>query len=163
MENVRRTAMGSLRLLGLIGQHLAAPIMSFGISYATAIAVLFFSGILHLGPHGFTVGCGVVGFCGVMMGARCLPTTTRRFGSICLLHLGLFYFYQYIGSWGPEVTDEGTTVNMYNTSLEQLIFLAFGGLTAVIVIWWTSSLEQVSRGPNPGDFTDKSFGPIQTK
>jgi hypothetical protein len=163
MENVRRTAMGSLRLLGLVCQHLAAPIMSFGISYATAIVMLLLSGFLHLGRHGFTVGCAVVGFCGVIMGARCLPAATRRYGSVGLLLLGLFYFYHYIGSWGPEVTDEGKTVDMYNTSLEQLIFLALGGLTAVIVIWWTAYLEQEPRSSNPGDFTNKSFGPIQTK
>jgi hypothetical protein len=33
-------------------------------------------------------------------------------------------------------------VDASRTSLEQLIFLALGGLTAVIVIWWLSYLER---------------------
>jgi hypothetical protein len=130
MGTVRNPAMGSLKLLGFIAQHLAAPVVAFGISYAAVFAVLFVTAILHLGPRGFTVGCGFVGFCGVMMGAHCLPPITRRFGSISLLLLGLFYFHHYIAPWGPEMTDEGKVV-----SFEQIIFLALGGLAAVVVIW----------------------------
>jgi len=142
MGTMRHPVMGSLKLLGLIGQHLAAPLVAFGISYAAAFAVLLFTAPFHLGPRAFTVGCAVVGFCGVIMGARCLPTTTRRFGSIVLLLLGLLYFHRYVAIWGSDINDEGTVVDMTNTSLEQLIFLAIGGLTAVTVIWWTSFLER---------------------
>jgi hypothetical protein len=142
MEKMRSTAMGSLKLLGLVCQHLAAPLVAFGISYAAAFAILFFTAPFHLGPRGFTVGCAFVGFCGVMMGARCLPVTTRRFGSIGLLLLGLFYFYHYIADWGPDLTYEGKVVDASSTSLQQLIFLAIGGLIAVTVIWWMSYLER---------------------
>jgi len=150
MGHLRSTAMGSLKLLGLVGQHLAAPIMSFGISYATAFAVLLFTAPFHPDRRVFTVGCALVGFCGVKMGARCLPAITRRFGSIALLLLGLFYFYRYVASWGPALTYEGKVVDDYHTSLEQLIFLALGGLTAVVVVWWTTFLEHESpTGEHP--------------
>jgi len=142
MGNMRSTAMGSLKLLGLVGQHIAAPIMSFGVSYATAFVVLLFTAPFHLGPRAFTAGCAIVGFCGVLMGARCLPSTTRRFGSIALLLLGLLYFYRYVANWGPALTYEGKLVDDFHTSLEQLIFLALGGLTAVVVVWWTTFLER---------------------
>jgi hypothetical protein len=75
------------------------------------------------------------------MGARCLPPATRRFGSIGLPLLGLFFFYRYIGVWGSEFVD-GEMVDASRRSFGQLIFLAIGGLTAVIVIWWLSYLER---------------------
>ena len=141
MEKMRSTVMGSLKLLGLVCQHLAAPLVSFAFSCASAFAIMFFAEVLHLGQRGFMLGLGIVAFCGVIMGARCLPPATRRFGSIGLPLLGLFFFYRYIGVWGSEFVD-GEMVDASRRSFGQLIFLAIGGLTAVIVIWWLSYLER---------------------
>jgi hypothetical protein len=130
----RSPAVGSLRLLLLVFRHLAAPFVSLVVSYATVIVGGLFISILRMGQFGFTIVCGVVGFTGVIVGARSLPVATRRFSSIGLLLLGLAYYY-YIASWSPETTEEGKTVNMHDVSLRRFIFLGLGGLLAVIVIW----------------------------
>jgi hypothetical protein len=148
-ENARRTVAGSMRLLLLVFRNVvAAPLVSLIISYATIIGGAFLFVPLSLGfgfpggQLGFSINCGMVGFCGVFAGAQVMSAALRRVGSIGLLILGLVYFYYYIADWGPQMSEEGTMYNPDHVSWNRLIWLGSGGLVAVVVIWWRSFIKK---------------------
>jgi xanthosine utilization system XapX-like protein len=130
-QAMRQTAYNSSRLLGLVFRYAAAPLVSFVASYATAILVFLFVAFLRI-RFAFNPAFAVVGFCGVISGARCLPQIHRRFGSILLLLLGLVYFCCFVVPWGNQITDEGKTVNMDTLWLVRFVFLFIGGFIATI-------------------------------
>jgi len=144
-EKIKRTVAGCFRLLLLILRYVAAPLVSFVISFAAVVAGGVFIGSLRLGQVGFTLLCGVVGFCGVIAGTRILPPVSRRFGSIGLLFLGLIYFWNFVADWGNQITDEGKVINIDKLWVMRTIFLALGGALATVVVWkwssWNKSLE----------------------
>lgn len=129
------TVSGILRLLLLVFRHVAAPFISFAVSYITVLVGCLSVSIFGMaGQVGFFLVCGLVGFCGVYSGARYLPPATRRPGSVGLLLLGLFYFYRFVAEWGDQISDEGKVYNISNLWTARLVFLALGGLIAVLVI-----------------------------
>jgi len=138
-QGIREAVGGSSKLLWLIFRHIAvAPLVSLVVSHASLLPGVFLIAIL--GQHlGRALCFTLVGFCGVFSGARCLPQISRRFGSIGLTLLGLIYYSNFIANWGEEMTDEGKMINMHDRSLVEVILLAFGGLLATTVIWWSSS------------------------
>jgi hypothetical protein len=146
-QRIQETMGGSSKLLLLVLRHIVvAPLVSLVVSFASLLPGVFLIAIL--GQHlGRALCFTFVGFCGVFSGARCLPQISRRFGSIGLTLLGLIYYSNFIAHWGEEMTDEGKMINMHDRSLVEVILLAFGGLLATTVIWWSSSrLLQPIRG-----------------
>ena len=127
----------SSRLLGQVSRYIAAPLVAFVVSYVTAVFaipffVILFVALLHM-RFAFNLAFAVPGFCGVFAGARCLPHIHRRFGSILLLLLGQVYFCGFVATWGGEMTDEGTIVNVNTLWLTRLDFLSVGGFIATIL------------------------------
>lgn len=135
----RDTVVGSSKLLLLVFRHIiAAPLVSLVVSFASLLPGIFLIAIF--GQHlGRAMCFTFVGFCGVYSGANCLPPASRRLGAIGLTLLGLIYYSNFIANWGDEMTDEGKIINLHDRSLVEVILLAFGGVLATTIIWWSSS------------------------
>jgi len=78
----------------------------------------------------------VMGFCGVYSGCRCLERTSRRFGSIVLLVVGLAYYVHWMLFLGYR---EGQNEAHPYIWVVGLVVLALGGLGAVIFVFRQSS------------------------
>jgi len=78
----------------------------------------------------------VMGFCGVYSGCLCLERTSRRFGSIVLLALGLAYFVHWALFIGYR---EGVNEAHPYGWVIGMAALALGGLAAVIFIFRRTS------------------------
>jgi|GEM_PF-4238779 len=147
-QGIRETVVGSSKLLLLVFRHIVvAPLVSFVISYAALLPGLFL--IVLFGQHlGRALCFTLVGFCGVFMGARCVPQASRGLAAVGLTLLGSIYYASCVAEWGDVMTDEGKFVDAHDSSLVVLILLAFGGLLAITLIAWLSSK---SRQPTPRD------------
>lgn len=125
----------------IVLRHIAAPLVSFVVSWIVFIPGLFVFGILHFLAFLFAL----VGFLGVFSGTCCLPRISRRVGSGALLLLGLA-FYCYLAKIladSPDDTDGPPTYPM--SPFVWCIPLTLGGLLSAFLSWWPPSNHSLQR------------------
>ena len=119
---------------------------------ACVVSAAFFFGtvsmLLSLGvdgsrlPYACCVVLPVMGFCGVFSGSFCLERTSRRFGSLFLLFLGLAYFTHFVYFLKYR---EGDFTGHPNFWIVQFAALAVGGLVAVALVFWRFSSAEITH------------------
>jgi hypothetical protein len=125
------------RFVILFARYIAAIIVA-----CFASAVIFFPSALLLGFLGigslvpYLLIFAVMGFCGVFSGCLCLEQTSRGFGSIVLLVLGLAYYVHWMVFIHYR---EGESKTHPYGWVIGLAALAVGGLVAVIFAFRHSS------------------------
>ena len=134
------------RFVILFARYIAAIITACFISaviFFTPTFMLVFIGVDSLIPYCLYALMPVMGFCGVYSGCFCLERTSRRFGSIALLVLGLAYYIHWMAFLGYR---EGKNEAHPYVWVVGLAALALGGLVAVICVFRQSS---PNKSPEP--------------